>query len=78
MLSKTLVMGRRASNGPRSMTVQDEVSVNSASANSSGVATFGPIDCWGGKIVCVVSKGALGFAVLPLEKVEVSARVGIC
>lgn len=39
------VMGRRASNGPRSMTVQVEVSVNSASANSSGVATLGPIDC---------------------------------
>lgn len=37
--------GRRASNGPRSITVQDEVSVNKASANSSGVATFGPIDC---------------------------------
>lgn len=38
-------MGTRASNGPRSITVQDEVSVKRACANSSGVATFGPIDC---------------------------------
>lgn len=46
ILSMTCVMGRSASNGPRSITVHDEVSVNRASANSSGVATFGPIDYW--------------------------------
>ena len=59
MFSKTWVMGRRASSGPRSITVQDEVSVNKASANSSGVATFGPIDCWNGRGRCQQGLGLL-------------------
>lgn len=37
--------GPRQSKNRRRIPVQEEVSVKRASANSSGVATFGPIDC---------------------------------
>lgn len=45
MFSMTSVMGRRATKGPRSMTVHEEASVRRTFAKSSGVATLGPTDC---------------------------------